>query len=51
MTSPQKKKTMFTAIVNLDSWLYKSNVCDTAGKRKPTVEVTNDPANDITFAS
>ena len=51
MTSPEKKKRMFAAIVNLDSWLYKSNVCVTAGKRKPTVAVTNDPANDMTFPS
>jgi hypothetical protein len=42
---------MFATIVYLDSWLYKSNVCDTAGSRKPIVAVTNEPVNDITFPS
>jgi hypothetical protein len=42
---------MFAAIVNLESWLYKSNVCATAGSRKPTVAVTNEPTNDIIFPS
>ena len=50
-SSPANRKIMFATIVYLDSWLYKSNVCDTAGSRKPIVAVTNEPVNDITFPS